>query len=436
MSGANLTINVNVPANIYQAIENGTAVWKIEIGTPTINGQPQPVVRRPPPVVDQVVAPKVRRVQDTATTRSFGTIQQHFYSLQQSGRMLQQTDWRLAQRELLIPNGGLCATTSAVNVLHAAFSHLGRDTSVFTSKSPDIVARMVSQAWQRLGKDARVGLDFSSLSTVIDDVANQLHPEVGVKADRPYNWRTSSGVNWDELKGDNDTLALLCVTTGADSAHAITLLNVDRYRGVVIYSDPNHPNQALEAPYTESGGRLYISSFAPGEVTDVLKIRTKNFDKSGAIRWRDFEGKRVHITGTDGRKWLTTIDRIDFPSAEYPNGRVVAFSYVFGSGGGGTTEMDQIRAIEEVKAPAKGLIDAYQKYAGKKVRIKFSDPAWAREHSDKTFLVESISRESNKSHHIFGGLKVKRLDDEFSSGVVPYEVIDSIELATKTRKIV
>src|SRR5262249_34033771 len=150
-------------------------------------------------------------------TRNFGTIQQHFYSLQRSGSLMVQTDWRLAQRELLVPNGGLCATTSAVNVLHAAFSHLRRDTSVFTSKSPDIVARMVSEAWQKLGKDARMGLDFSSLSYVINDVANQIHPEVGVKAERPYNWRLSSGVNWDELKGDDDTLALLCVTTGSDS---------------------------------------------------------------------------------------------------------------------------------------------------------------------------------------------------------------------------
>lgn len=441
---AGLQVTINLTPEMVRTINGGSELrFRVELGQPqlvqpSVHQPVHPPVHRPvhrTPVADRYDAPRTGAVRDRTPARAFGTIQQHFYSLMQSGVMLQQTDWRLAQRGLLIPQGGLCATTSAVNVLHAAFSHLGRDTRMFTSTSDDLVARLVSDAW-RLNKDARMGLDFSSLSLVINEVANRLHPEVGVKAERPYFWRTRDSIDFKELAGDDDTLSLLCVTTGS-SAHAITFLGIDRYRGVLTYSDPNYPNQALEAPFSISGNKLFLHSFSPGELTDVLKIRTKNFDDTGSIRWADYAGKRVHITGNDGRKFLTTIDRVDSPSAEYPSGRVVQYNYIFGSGGGGTWPIEDIRRIEEVRAPSEAQIEALQKYVGKRVRFKFSDPGWQSAQGDKVFEVESLTRESKPSHSMFGGLAVRPVKDSFArTDVVPFEVIDSVEVVKKTRTLV
>lgn len=436
------TIGLNITITPEQLRQLGGDLRNIRIevgiGGVTINGQPA----TPAPVVpnyDYQDRQEVRRtstVGDRRPAQSFGTIQQHFWSLMQSGRMLQQSDYRLAQRGLLIPEGGLCATTSAVNVLHAAFSHLGRDTSAFT-RADDLVARLVSRAWQQHGKDARMGLDFSNLSMVVNSVANNLHPDVGVHAERSWSWVRNGQVDTKELGGDNDTLNLLCIVTSEKSAHAVTLLGVDDYRRVITYSDPNYPNEAISRNYhLDRNQRIVLDGFGNfGAITDVLKIRTKNFDSRAADRWGDYAGKRVRITGQDGRTHLTSIDRIEGPTPEYPHGRVIQYSYIFGSGGGGTWPMEDIASIEAVRAPSAEKISSYEKFVGQKIRVQFSEKSWADQFGEQTFVLDEVTREKDLMHHAFGGLRVKRTDASYArEGIIPFEVIASVEKVAGTKK--
>jgi hypothetical protein len=349
--------------------------------------------------------------------------------LVRQGALLQQSDWRLGQRGLLIPEGGLCASTTAVNVLHAAFSHLGRSTSVF-QQADDLVARLVGDAWHRLGKDARMGLDFWSLSQVVNEVANGLHADVGVWAERPHFWRDRGGIRAEVLRGDDDTLSLLCVTTSARSSHAIALLDLDERRGVVTYSDPNHPHQLQARRYWPTAdGSIQIDGFGGyGVLADVLHLRTKNYDYQASHQWGHFTGKRCWITDREGHRHLASIDRVDQPSPEYPEGRVVAYDMCFGSGGGGTWEMYSIAAIEEAKRPDPKSLARYQKLKGQDVRIRFADENDQRQHGDKTFRVLGLSDEVKRDEHPYGGVEVKELGRSYGGdGVVAYERIAGIE---------
>jgi hypothetical protein len=360
-----------------------------------------------------------------------GGIQDHFYSLMRQGALLQQQDVRLGDRGLLIPDGGLCATTSAVNVLHAAFSHLGRDTRIFASTSDALVGRLVNQAWQRLGKDARMGLDFSSLQLVINEVANQIDPHnVGVKADRSYSWRRAGGVNFAELRGDEDTLALLCVTTGPEKAHAITVLDIDEGRRTISYSDPNYPNQEITRRYWINGnGELQLDGFPGfGVLTDVLKIRTKNFDWRGPDQWGTFANQRAWITSSDGRRFLTSIDRVDDPSPEYPSGRVVHYSSILGGTVGGTWTFDDIRSIEESKPPTTEELQALEKHVGETVRIRFVEGHHQEQYGEEPFRVKAVARERTSTEYPYGGLEVEAIDAFGRGGLIPFDSIASIEV--------
>jgi hypothetical protein len=427
-----LRVNLTITPEMWKSIggEQGLR-WSVRLDPV------QPVDT--PPVYQPVRS--TTRTGERSIRRTAGPIREHFLELMRRGALLQQSDYRLGARGLLIPDGGLCATTSAVNVLHAAFSHVGADTSTFTSTSDDLVARLVGRAWQDLGRDARMGLDFSSLEQVVNHVANQIDPNVGVHSRRGY-FRPKSGDDLAKLLADADTLPLLCVTTGERSAHAITLLGVDQRRGVVSYSDPNHPNQYMERSYWSDRDHLRIEGFGGyGAVTDVLEIRTRAFDRKGVDRWKPLEKKRVWITDAEGRRHLTTIDRIDLPSPEWPSGRVVQYSYLFGGGGGGTWPIEDIASIDAVKAPAEQEVRALSKHVGKSVRIRFTDAGFDRQYGDQIFTVKAVSREAG-AQHPHGGLDVKAAGDAYGrSGIVPFEAIASVEVVSsetpkKKRKVV
>ncbi len=350
----------------------------------------------------------------------------------QRGELLQQTDHRLGQRGLLIPSGGLCATTSAVNVLHAAFSHLGRDTSVFTSTSDALVGRLVQRAWDRLGKDARLGLDFISLERVINEVANEIDPaHVGVKAERSRGWQRTHDIDFGELRADADTLTLLCVTTGNDSAHAIVVLEVNESTRTITYSDPNQPHLEITRRYSiGQDGSLRLDGFGGfGLLTDVLKIRTKNFDWTGPDRWGSFHRQRAWITDNTGRRFLTSIEHVDNPSPEYPSGRVVQYTAMLGSIAGGTWTFDDIRSIEESSPPTPAELTALERYVGERVRIQFVEESANRQHGGDEYRVKAVARDRTSGEYPYGGLEVESAKETGGRrGLVPFDAIASIEL--------
>jgi hypothetical protein len=143
-----------------------------------------------------------------------------------------------------------------------------------------------------------------------------------------------------------------------------------------------------------------------------------------ADRFAGFAGKRAWLTYRNGERRLASISGVKGPSAEYPSGSLSAYSYYFGSGGGGACGLDEIVSIEPATAKRPST---FGKYVGKDVRVSFADPGWKRQYGDTTFKVLGIDENKDREHHPFGGLKVS-FQGKYSSreGVIPFEAINRV----------
>lgn len=414
-----LTFHVNIP--LPPGVDPSQVTIRLGPVEARVVPSPAPVYAPPPPAAPRrVEAPRVR-------TTAYGSVQGTVLELMRRGQLLQQQDLRLAQRGLLMPNGGLCATTSAVNALHAAFHHQGRDTSVF-SQSDHLVHQLVEQAWHRHHRDARMGLDLGTLASVINDVANTLSRDVGVHARTAYP--AAADASLLKLCSTKNALTILSVQTGHDKWHAITLLDVDTRNRTVTYSDPNHPNHTMVQRFWFDRSSIHFDGFnGYGRICDAIEVRVENYDPDPARRFRHFAGKRVRIFGSDGVGRLCSISRVDAPSPEYPRGRVVQGIGLLGSASSGTWTFDDITDIVEIPRPTDARIDALDKYVGQQVRVKFTEKYWNAQHGQKRFDVLRATRDVDLDVHPYGGLVVKASDEKWASEyVIPYEGIDSVSL--------
>jgi hypothetical protein len=212
------------------------------------------------------------------------SVQEIVLALMAERRLLCQTDRRLSRRGLLVPHGGLCATTCAANALQAAFAHQGRDISSKRA-SDELVEALVDRIAELEQKDARLGIDFDSLARTLNDVANALHPGVGVEA-KAGRAAIRYGQDLKRLVHTADTLVVLGVLTGSKTGHAVLLLSVNPREHQVTLSDPNDPNQTHTAGYYfDQHGDLALRDFGDygagatwpgyGRVLSRLEVRVR-----------------------------------------------------------------------------------------------------------------------------------------------------------------
>lgn len=369
-------------------------------------------------------------------------ITDHFRALMAENLLISQGDDSLQQRGLLVPEGGLCATTSAVHALHAAFRHLGRDTSIFQSQSDWVIHRMIYGAWQSSRKarnriDARFGVSFDVLMDVVNRVGNEFDSGVGIHAEKRYGWRLFDDIELSALRPTLNTLILLSVSTppdarGGRTAHALTLLDIESERWTISYSDPNDPCVERWTKFfpARRGGSatIQIEGFGnEGYLLDVISITAEKIQSDLYSRWRAFSGKRAWITYKDGSQALVSVKIVERPSPEYPAGSLVAYSHLFHSGGGGRGALKEIQNIEAVTPPNP---KSFYKYRHKRVRFRFRTAYWSEQYGQRLFDVLGFTTESDFNNHPFGGIRVEQVDTGLSytpfKGVVPYEAIESI----------
>ena len=359
------------------------------------------------------------------------SIQDAYRRLAGRGSLLPQQHASLACRGLLVPDGGLCCSTCATNGLLAGYDRLGKLGNLRLT-SDELLHQIVWDVKQTYNKDARVGLDFGCASESVKRVASQLVDGACVNACVPY-WRQGDG---KALQGDRNHLAVWAVDTGKrrngqDGSHAIVVLGVNAARRLVEYSDPNYPNTVKVSGYqVGGGGRIYLNDFngpngGTGELLDLMHLGARKSDPRYVERFGRFSGSRAWVTYRSGDRRLASISRVKGPSAEYPAGSLSAYSYCFGSGGGGACGLEEIAAIEPATAkPAS----TFEKYVNKDVRVSFSDPSWKRQYGETPFKVLGIDRTRHPDHHPFGGLRVS-FKSSYSSreGVIPFEAIDRVQ---------
>jgi hypothetical protein len=410
-------------------IDGRNASIQISIGgiqsrPPVVNVQPN---AGPDSISIRLAAPTQEQPRRPPTT----TLRGRLYELAVHQRLLCQTDDRLAQHGLLRPDGGLCATTSAINAIHGAFSALGLDTSHF-QQSDDLVLRLVQRSYADLNVDARMGLRFSQLSSVVNSVANTLHAGVGVFAEAPMMWRSGAGIDFKRLLGDESTLALLAVTTGPNSSHAVALLDIDERHQVITYSDPNYPHAPQARRFRQDGrGGLWIDGFDNGQLVDVLHIKTNHLRPQRSRTYEDVVGHRVLITTNEGRQYRTAAADIERPTPQFPSGRLIAYNMFWGSGGGGTTDLREVRHIEVCTTPSNAELKRYRGMVGKNIAIKLNDSYNQRQIDESaSWKLLDVVPATGDGDAPDGGLHVESIssDGVARGGLIPFDLIESATL--------
>jgi hypothetical protein len=408
--GGGITFNVNIDPRYFNG---GQPNVTISVGQPVPTRQPTPVAR---------VAPVARRARGEKRTYSIG---ESFRELMHQNALIHQTDWRLANRGLLVQGGGLCATTSAVNILHAAFHHLGCDTSEFRGSGDLVIHRLVEAARRHVNVDSRMGIFIHSLGHVINEVAQELSSEVGIHTTPVYRPREPA-----DLQCDADALNVLSVQVAENTWHALVVL--EAHGNTITYSDPNYPNDRVTRRLESYGGKLRMSGWGGyGEIRSALKIRAKPYDASDSNRRAAFANKRVWLTNSEGRRSLASLGDVHGPTPKFPEGRVNICHKMFGGSGSSDSGLDWIRDLEEVFPPDPATVAGYEELVGKKVKIEFADPHHQRLYGDIVFDLEEVTDEVDREAYPFGGLRVQEHGKERwqmgKGGVISFEDIASIE---------
>ncbi len=188
-----------------------------------------------------------------------------FVEMAQRNMLLNQTSAELGAKGLLVPNGGLCASTCLTNILGAMTAQEG-NFRAFPRVAP-VMTDLVVKAYQQFtGVDARFGADVRVLAEVVtsilpeivslsqfDSTFSNLQLSVGRYQEGLY-----PHLLFQKLKGD--TIAVVSVRAenpaefGTALGHALIVLKVDPSRQVLFISDPNRPNKIIETPYFYTEG--------------------------------------------------------------------------------------------------------------------------------------------------------------------------------------
>ena len=183
-----------------------------------------------------------------------------YVEMAQQGMLLSQNSQSLQERNLVSPNGGLCASTCITNLIGAMTAQY-QNFRQFPARAPDITHWVVNVYNSYTGLDARMGANVN----VMADILLGLYPQI---LDKLYYDSLLAQLDLQLHRFDEeiyvhrifqamrqDSLAIATVVAhkphefGSGDAHAIILLKVDTDKNQLYISDPNLPNEILRVPY-------------------------------------------------------------------------------------------------------------------------------------------------------------------------------------------
>lgn len=210
-----------------------------------------------------------------------GTAAHNFMNLAHNFALLRQTDQRLNQLGLIVPDGGLCGPTSVANIFSALLSgsvtlwHISQNSPVVVETLVDAFNDYYYKKYKEL-YDARRGT-YSDMFT--EFIAS--HWSIVLSDLKQFGRRreiVSGIVPPDELGpfdiakvfAGGDRLMLAGIYSIDDAfegnGHAIAILAIDPIAQTISYSDPNNPNDVLISPYlykAEGEDEGYIQFLLP-----------------------------------------------------------------------------------------------------------------------------------------------------------------------------
>ncbi len=201
-----------------------------------------------------------------------------FVEMAKQGMLLSQTSQTLEERNLLSPNGGLCASTCVTNLMGAMTAQF-HNFRAFPQRAPDITHWVVEAYNQNTGGDARLGANVNVMSAVVmglyPQILNQLdYDPLFTLLDlqlQSFDQEIYAHRIFQAMR--HDTIAIASVKAhkprefGSTTGHAVILLKVDTEKHHLYISDPNLPNEILRIPYRFHKGTeiLFNLPFTFGE---------------------------------------------------------------------------------------------------------------------------------------------------------------------------
>lgn len=210
-----------------------------------------------------------------------GSLAYNFTRLAQNRSLMDQMDPKLGQRGLLVPNGGLCASTCGANVLHAiaSYSYKNLENELY-SNSDWVIQKLVDSVKLRFNHDARKGMHLDQLSEAMQDVSQSLGMQIRTQATKLNYVKPFSEAS---LEFDQNTIAVIAVLT-EKSAHALVLTGYDRQTRIAYFNDPDQSWLAYQAtvsptyyqgiPTVKLEGVSYGFGAHVGTVTQILYVKS------------------------------------------------------------------------------------------------------------------------------------------------------------------
>ncbi|MCB0379486.1 MAG: hypothetical protein KDD33_13420 [Bdellovibrionales bacterium] len=210
-----------------------------------------------------------------------------YFELASHNKLINQMDPRLLNHNLLVPNGGLCASACAANLLGAAIllnSNKSPRDFQFDFYSPQFIDAVV----QIYGKQLNKSFDESWDGQLLGSLLRALLPELtdaryGANGDILLEGLQSTfrGLGVNLIRGiylneknllDSTRRGVMFSTVevlnvngapihGVHSLHAIVILKMDSVNQLITYSDPNNPNVIQTKSYVvDTNGEVYFPS--------------------------------------------------------------------------------------------------------------------------------------------------------------------------------
>ena len=169
--------------------------------------------------------------------------------LSQPGGVTDQMSSELGQRGLLIPNGGLCASTCGVNLMNAIRSYYGINSPFATIASE--IHYIVNYVSMRFGHDARTGLMFDMLADVMNHLiqVSQLASSVIVESLTMNPRLTKIEQLFPYFRNSVPILAIKGIQHNGTQAmyHAMVVTAFNGKSGEITLMDPMNPWQPVHA---------------------------------------------------------------------------------------------------------------------------------------------------------------------------------------------
>ena len=191
--------------------------------------------------------------------------------------LMKQVSRTLNKMGLLLPNGGLCASSCFTNII-GAMTLQQRNFMEFPKFAP-IIAKTIIEAYNQYTKrDARMGANSHLLLQVFQSVKGRVfqiferpyfpveNPPIKTKSIDGYF--TPQSIH-EAMKGDSIAIASVKPmrtpshqpaqrqrNTDDYFSHAIVLLKVDVENKYLVISDPNSPNLILKIPFRYTDGSI------------------------------------------------------------------------------------------------------------------------------------------------------------------------------------